>query len=446
MRVLILEDEVSLREILRLILEDFNYQVEETETLEEARKKLKEGEFDLVLVDLRLPDGSGMEVVREIKEKTPETEVIIITAFASTETVKEAFELGVYDYVEKPFNLDDLKLLIRNVSDKIFLKKSFSSSEVPGLIGRSKVIERLKEKIKKIAPYDVNVLVLGESGVGKEVVAKAIHSLSPRKGAPFVAINCAALPPELLESELFGYRRGAFTGAVSNKKGLIEKADGGTLFLDEIGDMPLPLQAKLLRFLETRRFIPLGSTEEKEVDVRVIAATNKNLKEEIRKGNFREDLYYRLATIVIEIPPLRERREDIPLLVEYFAREFSRKYGKEIKRISSGFINYLMELPLEGNVRELKNIVEREVILLEDGVLGAGFSGGRELCVNRVEIPEEGVNLKEVLSNVERDYLFAALEKAGGVKTKAAKLLGLTLREFRYRLSKYLPQKGEVER
>ncbi len=446
MRVLILEDEVSLREILRLILDDFNYQVEEAGTLEEAREKLKEGEFDLVLVDLRLPDGSGMEVVREIKEKTPETEVIIITAFASTETVKEAFELGVYDYVEKPFNLDDLKLLIRNVSEKISLKKSLSSSEVPGLIGRSKVIERLKEKIKKIAPYDVNVLVLGESGVGKEVVAKAIHSLSPRKGAPFVAINCAALPPELLESELFGYKRGAFTGAVSNKKGLIEKANGGTLFLDEIGDMPLPLQAKLLRFLETRRFIPLGSTEEKEVDLRVIAATNKNLKEEIRKGNFREDLYYRLATIVIEIPPLRERREDIPLLVEYFAREFSRKYGKEIKRISSGFINYLMELPLEGNVRELKNIVEREVILLEDGVLGAGFSGGRELCVNRVEIPEEGVNLKEVLSNVERDYLFAALEKAGGVKTKAAKLLGLTLREFRYRLSKYLPQKGEVER
>lgn len=446
MRVLILEDEVSLREILRLILDDFNYQVEEAGTLEEARGKLKEGEFDLVLVDLRLPDGSGMEVVREIKEKTPETEVIIITAFASTETVKEAFELGVYDYVEKPFNLDDLKLLIRNVSEKISLKKSLSSSEVPGLIGRSKVIERLKEKIKKIAPYDVNVLVLGESGVGKEVVAKAIHSLSPRKGAPFVAINCAALPPELLESELFGYKRGAFTGAVSNKKGLIEKANGGTLFLDEIGDMPLPLQAKLLRFLETRRFIPLGSTEEKEVDLRVIAATNKNLKEEIRKGNFREDLYYRLATIVIEIPPLRERREDIPLLVEYFAREFSRKYGKEIKRISSGFINYLMELPLEGNVRELKNIVEREVILLEDGVLGAGFSGGRELCVNRVEIPEGGVNLKEVLSNVERDYLFAALEKAGGVKTKAAKLLGLTLREFRYRLSKYLPQKGEVER
>ena len=445
MRVLILEDEVSLRDILALILEDFGYEVEEAGSLEEARERLEKGEFDLALVDLRLPDGSGMELVREIKRESPGTEVIIITAYASTETVKEAFELGVYDYVEKPFNLEDLKLLIRNVSDKISLKKRFSSEEIPGLVGKSRALEKLKENIKKVAPYDVNVLILGESGTGKEVVARAIHQLSNRKGKPFVAINCAALPPELLESELFGYKKGAFTGAVTDKKGLIEKADGGTLFLDEIGDMPLPLQAKLLRFLETRKFIPLGSTTERKVDVRVIAATNKNLKEEIKKGNFREDLYYRLATIVIEIPPLRDRREDIPLLVEYFAREFAKKYGKEIKRISSGFINYLMELPLEGNVRELRNIVEREVILLEDGVLGAGFTGSGRPSFREVVIPEDGVNLKEILSQVEKEYLLAALEKAGGVKTKAAQLLGLTLREFRYRLSKHLPEKGEAE-
>ncbi|WP_456419828.1 sigma-54-dependent transcriptional regulator [Thermovibrio sp.] len=445
MRVLVLEDEASLRDILALILEDFGYEVEEAGSLREARERLNEGEFDLALVDLRLPDGSGMELVREIKGRNPETEVIIITAYASTETVKEAFELGVYDYVEKPFNINDLKLLIRNVSDKISLKKRYSSEEIPGFIGKSKAVEKLKENIKKVAPYDVNVLILGESGTGKEVVAKAIHQLSGRKNKPFVAINCAALPPELLESELFGYKKGAFTGAVADKKGLIEKADGGTLFLDEIGDMPLPLQAKLLRFLETKRFIPLGSTAEKEVDVRVIAATNKNLKEEIKKGNFREDLYYRLATIVIEIPPLRERREDIPLLVEYFAREFANKYGKEIKRISSGFINYLMELPLEGNVRELRNIVEREVILLEDGILGAGYSGKGKLPVKEIVIPDEGVNLKEILNRVEREYILAALEKTGGVKTKAAQLLGLTLREFRYRLSKHLPEKGEAE-
>jgi len=444
MRVLILEDEASIRDIFSMILEDFGYDVEEASTLKEAKEKVAEREFDLALVDLRLPDGFGMELVREIKEKSPETEVIIITAHASAETIKEAFELGVYDYVEKPFTVDDLRLLIRNVSDKIALKKRVSFDDVPGLIGKSKPIERLKEQIKKIAPYDVNVLILGESGSGKEVVARAIHLLSGRRNKPFVAINCAALPPELLESELFGYKKGAFTGAVSDKKGLIEQAHGGTLFLDEIGDMPLPLQAKLLRFLETKRFIPLGSTQEKEVDVRVVAATNKNLKEEIKKGNFREDLYYRIATIVIELPPLRERKDDIPLLVEFFAREFAQKYGKEIKRISSGFINYLMELPLEGNVRELRNIVEREVILTESGILGAGFSGSGGSASREIEIPDEGINLKEVMAQVERDYLLAALEKAGGVKTKAAKLLGLTLREFRYRLGKYLPE-GEVE-
>ena len=240
MRVLILEDEGSLREILSFILEDFGYKVDEAETLKEAIKKIESEEYELALIDLRLPDGSGMELVKELKRKSPETEVIIITAYASTETIKEAFELGVYDYVEKPFNLEELKLIIRNVSDKISLKKSFSKEEIPGLIGKSRAIEKLKEKVRKVAPYDVNVLLIGESGTGKEVVAKAIHKLSTRKSNNFVAINCAALPPELLESELFGYKKGAFTGAVSDKKGLIEKADGGTLFLDEIGDMQLP--------------------------------------------------------------------------------------------------------------------------------------------------------------------------------------------------------------
>ena len=443
MKALILEDEKSLREILSIILSEFGYEIDEAETLKEGVEKVEGNHYDLILADLRLPDGSGMELVRKVKREKPETEVIIITAFASTETIKEAFELGVYDYVEKPFKLEDLKLILRNVTDKIGLKRKSSDEEIPEIVGRSKVVEKLKETIKKIAPYDVNVLILGESGSGKELVAKAIHSLSSRKSREFVAINCAALPPELLESELFGYKRGAFTGAVSDKKGLIEKADGGTLFLDEIGDMPLSLQAKLLRFLETKRFIPLGSTEEKEVDVRVVAATNKNLKEEIKKGNFREDLYYRLATIVIEVPPLRERREDIPLLVEFFAKEFSRKYGKEIKRISKGFIDYLMGLPLEGNVRELRNIVEREVILTDNGVLGGGYSVETHVSCGFVNIPEGGVKLKEILAEIEKEYLFKALEMAGGKKTKAAELLGLTLREFRYRLSKYSSPAGE---
>ncbi|TCK05168.1 sigma-54-dependent transcriptional regulator [Phorcysia thermohydrogeniphila] len=439
MRTLILEDEKNIREILSIVVEEFDFEIDEAETLLEALEKLKENSYELLLVDLRLPDGSGMEVVRQVKRERPETEVVIITAFASTETVKEAFELGVYDYIEKPFKIEDLRLILRNLKEKLTLKEKLKQESIPELIGQSPAIEKLKEIIRKIAPYDVNVLILGESGSGKEVVAKAIHNLSNRSDRPFVAINCAALPAELLESELFGYKKGAFTGAVKDKKGLIEKANGGTLFLDEIGDMPLSLQAKLLRFLETKKFIPLGSTEEREVDVRIIAATNKNLREEIKKGNFREDLFYRIATIVVEVPPLRERREDIPLLVEHFVREFSSKYGKEVKKVSKGFIEYLMELPLEGNVRELRNIIEREVILSENGVIGAGYhrkdktTEGKEL----IGIPEEGIDLKQILSDIERNYLIKALEKAGGKKKKAAELLGLTFREFRYRLSKY---------
>ncbi len=439
MRALILEDESSIRDILSIILEEFGFEIDEAETITQALDFLQDRRYDIALVDLRLPDGSGMEVVRKIRSSFPETEVVVITAFASAETIKEAFDLGVYDYVEKPFKIEDLRLIIRNLKEKITLQQKLKKEEIPELIGRSSSMEKLKETIRKVAPYDVNVLILGESGTGKELVAKAIHSLSSRKDLPFVAINCAALPAELLESELFGYKKGAFTGAVKDKKGLIEKASGGTLFLDEIGDMPLQLQAKLLRFLETRRFIPLGSTEEREVDVRIISATNKDLREEIKAGRFREDLYYRIATIVIEVPPLRERREDIPLLVDFFVRELADKYGKEIKRVSKGFIDYLMSLPFEGNVRELKNIVEREIILSEDGVLGARFyrkdlskGEGRD-----VEIPEEGVDLKRILADIEKEYLVKALEMAGGKKKKAAELLGLTFREFRYRLSKY---------
>ena len=445
MRALILEDETNLREILKIILGDFNYEVDEAENLEKGLSLVNEKNYDLILADLRLPDGSGMDLVKKVKKEGPETEVIIITAFASTETIKESFELGVYDYIEKPFDINELKLVLRNVTDKLSLKKREKNGELSLIVGKSKAIENLKEQIRKVAPYDVSVLILGESGSGKELVARALHNLSPRKDKPFVAINCAALPAELLESELFGYKKGAFTGALSNKEGLIEKADGGTLFLDEIGDMPLPLQAKLLRFLETKTFIPLGSTEEKRVDVRVIAATNKDLKREIEKGNFREDLYYRIATIAIKVPPLRERREDIPLLVEYFADLFGKKYGKEIKRISPKFINYLQSLPLEGNVRELRNMVEREVILMgDDGVLGGTFS---EMAseIQEVYIPPEGVNLKEILEETEKKYLFKALDLAGGKKSKAAELLGLTFREFRYRLSKYSPKGGSKE-
>jgi len=368
-KALIVDDEKNIRELLRIILEEFGFSVFEASTVKEAVSLLKGEDIDLSLVDLKLPDGTGMDVLRFASENGIGGEFVIITAFASSDTAVEAMKLGAYDYIPKPFDISDVRLLIRNVKEKLSLEKRLQEVETVGdeLIGNSPPMLKLKETIRKVAPYDVDVLIVGESGTGKELVARAIHRLSRRSEAPFIAINCASLPSELLESELFGYRRGAFTGATSNRKGLIREADGGTLFLDEIGDMPVKLQAKLLRFLEEREVRPLGSTERIPVDVRVIAATNRELEEEIGKGNFREDFFYRLSKFVIEVPPLRKRREDIPLLIEHFIRLFSRKYGKRVEKVDSNFIEYLMEHPLKGNVRELRNIVEREVILSDNG-------------------------------------------------------------------------------
>ncbi|WP_297446437.1 sigma-54 dependent transcriptional regulator [Desulfurobacterium sp.] len=439
MRALIIDDEKSIRDILGMMLEDFDFDIEKAGSVQEGLSKLQEGNFDLILLDLRLPDGSGMEILRKLREKRMKTEVIIITAFASSETAKEAIRLGAFDYVSKPFDVSELRLIFRNVKKKIELEKKVEEYEdtYKDFIGESPKIKKIKEFVKKIAPYDANVLITGESGTGKEVVARTIHNLSNRKAAPFIAINCASLPSELLESELFGYKKGAFTGATRNKKGLIEEADGGTLFLDEIGDMPLALQAKLLRFLEEKTIRPIGGIEEISVNVRVIAATNRNLEEKINEGLFREDLFYRLSTITINLPPLRERKEDIPLLIEYFAKKLSKKYGKKFRTISKEFINYVMSLPLKGNVRELRNIVEKAVILSDRDILSLPLSNEETKPHREIVIPDEGVNLREILENLEKEYLLKALKKTGGKKKEAASLLGLTFREFRYRLSKY---------
>ncbi len=438
LKALIVDDEKSLRNILSILLSEFGFSCEEAESVSEALSKVSKEDYDLVLLDLRLKDASGMEVLRFLRENSKSSEVIIITAFATSETADEAVRLGAFDYITKPFEISELRLILRNVKRKIELEKKVGEYEdiYKDFVGVSPSIRKIKEVVRKIAPYDASVLILGESGSGKEVVARMIHRLSRRKNKPFVAINCASLPSELLESELFGYKKGAFTGAVSDKKGLIEEADGGTLFLDEIGDMPLSLQAKLLRFLEDRKIRPIGSLEEKEVDVRVIAATNKRLEDEIKKGSFREDLYYRLATITIEIPPLRERKEDIPVLVKYFADRLSKKYRKAFTKISPKLINYLTQLELKGNVRELKNIVERAVIMSDGETLELPEliepSGSA-----RIFLPKEGLDLKKTLSDIEKDLIKQALEKSGGKKTEAAKLLKLSLREFRYRYSKY---------
>ena len=443
MRALIVDDELNIRKVLRVILEESDFEVHEAATVADGVATTKDYFFDVAILDIRLPDGSGIDVLRRIKETTADTVVLIITAFASTETAVETMKAGAYDYVTKPFNLDEIRIVVKNISEKILLENRIKelqqyADEYQNMIGKSEAMQRLFKVIDKVAPFDSHILIIGESGSGKELIAKALHNRSRRLNKRLVAINCASLPSELLESELFGYSKGAFTGAYTSKRGLIEDADGGTLFLDEIGEMPLSLQSKLLRFLEDKKIRPLGSGKEIDVDVRVVAATNKTFKELIEKGEFREDLYYRLSTFELKVPSLRERREDIPLLVDHFIRLFSRKFEKNISRVDPAFLDYIMQHDLRGNVRELKNIIEREVILSEDGCIRCtvGQYTARSNHVS-AEIPEAGLNLNDYLSNIESELLQKALDKTQGVKTKAAELLGLTFREFRYRLSKH---------
>lgn len=459
-KAVIVDDEINITQIFKRIFEEFNINVDIALSYTEGEKLINENNYDIAFLDVRLPDGSGIDLLRKIKEKNPKTEVVIITAYASSETAVETIKLGAYDYLSKPFDINEIRLIIRNLKEKIELERKLLESqmeegEFSDFVGESPQIRHIKEVIKKVAPYDINVLILGESGTGKEVVARTIHKLSKRRNKPFVAFNCAALPADLIESELFGYKKGAFTGASTDKKGLIEEANGGTLFLDEIGEMPIQLQAKLLRFLEEGIIRPLGSTKEVKVDVRIISATNKNLEEEIKKGTFREDLYYRLATIVIKLPPLRERKEDIPLLVQHILKDLEKKYNKKIRKISTDFMNYLYSLDYKGNIRELKNILEKAIIFAENGVmkLDTAFINmpinsiyvdepNKEFLIKK--IPEQ-VDLKNVLHNIERAFIKKALEMAEGKKVKAAEILGLTFREFRYRYDKYFKDDGNGE-
>jgi two-component system response regulator PilR (NtrC family) len=450
MRALIVDDELNIRKVLKTILSDDDFEIYEAASVADANNLLNKHYFDITIVDIRLSDGSGIEVLKTIKEQNPETVVLIITAFASTETAIAALKLGAYDYVTKPFNLDEIRTILRNIKEKILLQKKIRELQqyadaYQDIKGKSEAMKIVFNMIDKIAPFDTNVLITGESGTGKELAAKAIHEKSRRAKKPFVAINCASLPAELLESELFGYTKGSFTGAYTSKRGLIDEANAGTLFLDEIGEMPLSLQAKLLRFLEEKKIRPIGSTHEIEVDVRIIAATNKSLNDLLERSEFREDLYYRLSTFEIRLPSLRERREDIPLLVEHFIKLFSKKFQKNITRIDPAFIDYIMQHDLKGNVRELKNIIEREVILSENGYLkctpchklAINFeSSGIEVQSLELDL-DKGINLNEYLAIVEKELLQKAMQRTNGVKTKAAELLGLSFREFRYRLSKY---------
>jgi len=450
-KILVVDDEKSLRDFLGIILKKEGYAVTTAGDGEEAGRLLRKEMFDLVLTDVKMPKVGGLEVLKMVKETSPDTIVLMITAFASTETAIEAMKEGAYDYLSKPFQIEEVKLIIRNALEKkrlraenqLLKKKVRGASTLEDIIGRSAPMQNVLGVVKKVADTQSNVLILGESGTGKELIAQAIHSGSQRKDNPFVAVNCSALPEPLLESELFGHMKGSFTGAHQNKPGLFEVAHGGTIFLDEIGDTPPGIQAKLLRVLEEKEFRRIGGTQNIKVDVRIIAATNKDLEKAVAEGAFREDLYYRLDVIPIQLPPLRDRVEDIPLLVRHFLTIMNQGLNKKIRTVTPEAMKALQSHPWRGNVRELENVLERVVALTAGEAIELSDVTD---CLQKpvgskdpapATLPPEGLDLDKVIGDLEKTYLLKALERTNWVKRDAAKLLQLNMRSFRYRLEKH---------
>jgi len=451
-KILVADDEQSMREFLDIMLKKEGYKVSLASNGEEVLKLTERDIFDLVLMDIRMPKLDGISALKKIKAISPETIVIMITAYASADTAIKAMKEGAYDYITKPFKVEEIKLIIKNALEKknlqkenILLKQVVRDRyHFENIIGQSSKMLALYDLLEKVAPTKTNILITGESGTGKELAAKAIHFNSPRKEKPFVTLNCGAIPEPLIESELFGHMKGAFTDAIATKKGLFEVADEGTIFLDEISELPLLMQVKLLRVLQDKEFKRVGGTEDIRVDVRIISATNKDLEEAVREKQFREDLFYRLNVIQIKLPRLRERREDIPLLTDHFLKKYSEELNKNISRISSEALRLLLNYEFPGNVRELQNIIERAVALettqeLTTQNLSSYLDEQIPLKKGPVdlEIPNEGIDLEKVVGDLERTLLLKALDKTKGIKKKAAELLHINFRSMRYRLEKY---------
>ncbi len=451
--ILVVDDERSMREFLAICLKRIGHQVTIAETGEDAVARVGTGgSFDLVITDLKMPGKlDGLGVLDEVKKRAPDTQVLVMTAFASAETALSAMKRGAYDYLTKPFKVDEITVVIERALERQALARSNAELReiVQGryklghILGKSATMQRVFDLLRKVAATRTTVLLTGESGTGKELAARALHSEGPRAGNAFIAVNCGAIPDTLLESELFGHVKGAFTGASSHKQGLFEAADGGTLFLDEIGELSTAMQVKLLRVLQERKFKPVGGVEEKPVDVRLVAATNRDLEAEVERGAFRQDLYYRLNVITVLLPPLRQRKEDLPLLVDHFIKRHAGEMGKRIVGITSAAMAVLMAYDFPGNVRELENLIERAITLESGNVVEreqlpelATRRAAVEKDAQVAEFPDDGLDLDRVIADYEREIVLKALARAGGVRKEAARLLHITFRSLRYRLAK----------
>lgn len=450
--ILIVDDEPGLRDVLSILFRREGYGVTTAPGFEMAKDAITNAPtpYSVVLTDLMMPDGSGLDLLSLIRDRTPQTEVIVLTAHSTVETAIEAMKRGAYDFVTKPFANSELKVLVHKAMEKraiveenTRLRAKVAKESPKNLLGHSEPMRRVVDLVERIAKSKSTVLITGESGTGKERVARAIHDMSDRASKPFLVVNCGAIPETLIESELFGHDKGAFTGAVSRHLGIFREADGGTVLLDEVGELPTPMQVKLLRVLQERKVRSVGTTAETSVDVRVLAATNRHVEDDVKTGKFRQDLYYRLNVIRIEVPALRERREDVAALAHHFLERCAAEHAKVIRGYAPDALRALDAYPYPGNVRELENIVERAVALATSAWIGLGdlpreVSGAvSQPTPSLVSLPEEGCNLDQILDEVERRLIVQALERAGGVRTNAAKLLGVTFRSLRYRLQKH---------
>jgi two-component system, NtrC family, response regulator PilR len=444
-RLLIVDDESSMLDFLSLLFTGEGYDVSTARSVSEAHKQLDRNTFDLVLCDILMPDGNGLDLLREIKANGGGPPVIMMTAYTSTKSAIEAMKLGAADYVSKPFDVDELKIVAQKALERaeladenVYLRRELEQKYTfNNIIGKSSRMQAIFSLIERIARTSSTVLIHGESGTGKELIARAIHFASPRSTKRFLSINCGAMPENLLESELFGHERGAFTGAVKDKKGLFQESDRGTLFLDEIGEMTPSMQVKLLRALQEKVVRKVGGTEEESIDVRIIAATNQDLESRIQSGDFREDLYYRINVLPIHLPPLRQRREDIPLLVDFFLQKYSREMDLPPRQISIEAMQILESYDWPGNVRELENLIERvlalshaETITTRD--LPVHLLTNRRTHPDLVQLPEEGLDLEAYLESIRTQLMVQALERTNGVQTQAADILGMSFRSFRY--------------